>query len=136
MTVSAQEPQKRPYDALIDPQDLVNLERALPGAAQQVLDMIQKDMDFQSRRLERWDEREHSSRLLSIWLTLVEVLGIAGLAAGVILAGYQVAGSILASVDLVALANVFVNSWRRSSRGPAPTSSGRTCSQTSVPAGP
>jgi hypothetical protein len=31
----------------------------------------------------------------------------------VILAGYPVAGSIPASVDLVALVNVFVNSWRR-----------------------
>ena len=36
-----------------------------------------------------------------------------GMATWVILAGFQVAGSILATVDLVALANVLVNSWRR-----------------------
>ena len=41
------------------------------------------------------------------------VVIIAGLSTLVILSGHGVAGSILATVDLVALATVFTNAWRR-----------------------
>jgi hypothetical protein len=39
------------------------------------------------------------------------VFGIADVATGVIVAGQAVAGSLLATVDLMALANVVVKSW-------------------------
>ena len=103
----------RPYDALVDPDELVRLNDAVPGGAALVLGMIKSDMEWQAKRIDMLDEHEHKTRLLSIWLTMVVVLGIAAMATMVILAGFQIAGSILATVDLVALANVFVNSWRR-----------------------
>jgi uncharacterized membrane protein len=43
-----------------------------------------------------------------LWLGFTISMVVLGLSAGLILAGYQVAGSVLGSVDLVSLATVFV----------------------------
>jgi hypothetical protein len=68
--------------------------------------MIKTDMDWKAKRISLQDEREHKTRLFRIWLTMLVVVAIAGMATGVILAGQPVAGSVLATVDLVALAHV------------------------------
>jgi hypothetical protein len=107
------EPAKRPYDDMFDAEELAALERISPGSADFVLGMIKVDMEWQAARQDRLDRWDHSTRVLSISLTMVVVLGIAWLSAWVIATGHDVAGSVLAAVDLVALANVFVNAWRR-----------------------
>jgi hypothetical protein len=82
--------------------------------------MIKTDMDWKAKRISLQDEREHKTRLFRIWLTMLVVVAIAGMATGVILAGQPVAGSVLATVDLVALAHVLVNSRRRGDIGHVP----------------
>jgi hypothetical protein len=103
----------RPYDDLFDVQQLAQLEAVPTGGAALVLGMVQADMQWPSARQDRLDLHDHKTRLLSIWLTIIVVLTIAGLSAWVIVDGHGVAGSVLASVDLVALANVFINAWHR-----------------------
>ena len=115
MTVSPQVPTQRPYEELVDAGQLARLEKVVPGGAERVLDMIKNDMDEQAKALEVQAEREHKALLLSIWVTAGLVLLIAGLATWVILAGHPIPGSLLATVDLAALANILVNSWRRTS---------------------
>jgi hypothetical protein len=102
-----------PYRGLFDPGEMAALEAVSPGGAAYVLGMVKVDMEWQAARQDRLDKSDHSTRVLSIWLTMIVVLVIAGMTTAVILAGYQVAGSIFAAVDLVALANVFVNAWKR-----------------------
>jgi hypothetical protein len=119
MGVSPPDPQgPSPFESLIDAKELKRLEEVSPGSAALVLGMIKSDMEWQAKRTELQDTRDHSARILSIWLTMIVVLSIAGMATWVILSGHGVAGSILATVDLVALATVFTNAWRRN---PAPT---------------
>jgi hypothetical protein len=113
VTVSPQLPAKRPYEDLVDPAQLAKLEKVAPGSVDRVLAFIKRDMELQAERLEKQDEREYDAFRLSIWLTMIVVLAIAGMSTGVILAGHAVAGSVLATVDLVALATVFANAWRR-----------------------
>lgn len=113
MTVSPQVPAERAYENLVDAAQLARLEKVVPGGAGRVLDMIKADMEWQAKRIEKQDERDHEAFRLCIWLTMIVVLAIAGMATGVILAGHAVAGSVLATVDLVALATVFANAWRR-----------------------
>jgi uncharacterized membrane protein len=113
VTVSPQAPTERPYEKLVDADQLAKLQKVVPGAAERVLDMIKQDIDRQAKWSEEQDLREHKAFVLSIWVTAVLVFLIAGLATWVILAGHAVAGSVLATVDLAALANVLVNSWRR-----------------------
>ncbi|WP_375504433.1 hypothetical protein [uncultured Jatrophihabitans sp.] len=103
----------RPYDSLFDTDELETLERISPGSAEFVMGMVRVDMQWQASRQDRLDRWDHSTRVLSIWLTMIVVLGVAGMSAAVIATGHDVAGSVLAGVDLVALANVFVNAWRR-----------------------
>jgi hypothetical protein len=102
-----------PYRGLFDADEMAALEAASPGGVEFVLGMVKVDMEWQAARQDRLDKSDHSTRVLSIWLTMIVVLVIAGMTTAVILAGYQVAGSIFAAVDLVALANVFVNAWKR-----------------------
>jgi ABC-type enterochelin transport system permease subunit len=104
--------ESRPYDDIFDPAELAALEVAVPGSAGFVLGMIKSDMEWQQERQTLLDARSHASRTLSIWLTVAVVLSIAGMATACILTNHQVAGSILATVDLVALANTLVNAWR------------------------
>jgi hypothetical protein len=115
VTVSPQVPTQRPYENLVDAGQLARLDKVMPGGAEQVLNLIKQDMDRQARWSEAQDLQEHKAFVLSIWVTAVLVFLIAGLATWVILAGHAVAGSVLATVDLAALANVLVNSWRRGS---------------------
>jgi hypothetical protein len=110
--VSEPSPQ-RPYDNLFDTEELKALEGISPGSADFVLGMIKIDMQWQAARQDRLDRWDHSTRILSIWATLIVVSGITAAATGVILAGHAVAGSILAGADLVALANVFINAAKR-----------------------
>jgi uncharacterized membrane protein len=107
------QPARRPYDELFDVEQLRELEDILPGSADRVLTMIQTDMTWQSERQDRLDSREHTKTLLLISVAAVVVLVIAGLSTWVILEGHSVAGSILASVDLVALASAFLNALKR-----------------------
>jgi hypothetical protein len=104
---------QRPYENLVSADQLAKLEKVVPGSVERVLNMIKQDMEEQAKSLEIQAEREHNALLLSIWVTAGLVLLIAGLATWVILAGHPVPGSLLATVDLAALANILVNSWRR-----------------------
>ena len=102
-----------PYARLVDSDELAQLEQAIPGSGMRVFDLIARDMEVMAERLTVQDAREYSLRLLATWLTMVVVLTLAALSAWVIIVGSPVAGSILATVDLVAIANVFINSWKR-----------------------
>lgn len=103
----------RPYDGLFDTEELAALEKTSPGSADFVLGMIKVDMQWQAARQDRLDRFEYSGRRFSIIVTAVIVLGIAVMATWVINNGHDWAGSVLAGADLVALANVLVNAWRR-----------------------
>jgi hypothetical protein len=75
--------------------------------------MIENDARHIAKRQLESDKREYKLRLLASTLTMFIVLAIASMATLVIMNGHNVAGSVLATVDLVALANVFINSWKR-----------------------
>ena len=102
-----------PYAQLVDVVQLKALERISPGSTARILDLIDRDMTHMHDREYIQDTREHKLRLIATLGTLTLVVLIAGMATAVIIAGYPWAGSFLASADLVALANVLVNSWRR-----------------------
>lgn len=104
----------RPYDGLFDTEELAALEKITPGSADFVLGMIKVDMQWQAARQDRLDKFDYNGRRFSIIATAIIVLGIAGMATVVISGGHDWAGSVLAGADLVALANVLVNAWRRS----------------------
>jgi hypothetical protein len=100
--------------SLIDSADeLAALDQASPGSADFVLGMIKVDMEWQQARINLEDARQYKVRLLTIWLTLGIVVVLAGMATIVTLAGQPWVGGILAGVDLVALATVFMNAGRR-----------------------
>jgi hypothetical protein len=103
----------RPYDGLFDPDELAALEKVSPGTADFVLGMIKVDMNWQASRQDRLDRFDFVTRLIAIAFTSAVVLTITLVAAAVINRGHDVAGSILAGADLVALANVLVNAWKR-----------------------
>jgi len=103
----------RPYENLVDADQLEKLEKVVPGGAERVLDMIKQDMDRQAEWSKAQDLREHKAFLLAIWVTAGLVLLLTGIAALVFVAGHAVAGGVLVAVDLAALANILVNSWRR-----------------------
>jgi hypothetical protein len=113
VTVSPQVPTRRPYENLVDADQLEKLEKVVPGAAERVLDMIQQDMDRQAKWSEAQDLREHKAFVLAIWVTAGLVLLLSIIAALVFVAGHAIAGGVLVAVDLAALANILVNSWRR-----------------------
>lgn len=59
---------------------MLQQEAVVPGGAALVLGMIHSDMQWQMKRIEVLDEREHKTRLLGIWLTMLVVVSIAGMA--------------------------------------------------------
>jgi hypothetical protein len=116
--VTTAEPQaslKPAYEAMFDGEELARIEEVHAGSAALVLGMIQSDMEWHQKRITLQDTRDHTARLLSIWLTAVIVVAAIGGTVWVSLAGQQVAGSILASSGLVALLTALVNAWRRNS---------------------
>src|SRR5689334_13115525 len=114
MTASPQESTRTQYELfLADTDKLLKLEKVAPGLTQMVVVLMERDVQWQQERYRELDRQEHASRLVSIWGTMGLVFSIAGMSTTAILLGHEVSGSILATVDLVALANVLVNSWRR-----------------------
>jgi hypothetical protein len=101
------------YATLLDPKRIQALEKAIPNSGLLVLGLVKADQEHLAALQVTEAERDHHVRILTIWLTVLVILAITGASVWVILAGFQVAGSILATCDLVALANVFINSIRR-----------------------
>lgn len=104
-------PHQRQAD-ILDPDRLAALQ-AVQGGPEFIMGRILAEHEYQMKRQTVEDEREYKLRLLTIWLTVAVIFGITGASAGVILAGHEVAGGVLATADLVALANVLINSIRR-----------------------
>jgi hypothetical protein len=113
-------PTERPYDNLVNAAELARLEKVVPGAGDRILTMIETDMKWIADRVVKEDARQHNTRLLCIWLTVGVIVLITAASVLVILAGHDIAGSILATADLVALVNVVINSWRRGDIGQVP----------------
>jgi uncharacterized membrane protein len=101
------------YHSILDPDRLQGIADAVPGGAEFVLGMIKADQEHLAALQKMEAERDHKVRLLTVWLTVFVILAITAGAVWVILAGHAVAGSVLATCDLVALSNVFINSMRR-----------------------
>jgi hypothetical protein len=114
--VTTAEPQaslKPAYEAMFDGEELARIEDVHAGGAALVLGMIKSDMEWHQQRITLQDTRDHTARLLSIWLTtVITLVGIGG-SIWVSLAGHLVSSSILGAAGLVALANALVNPWRR-----------------------
>jgi hypothetical protein len=114
--VTTAEPQaslKPAYEAMFDGEELARIEDVHAGGAALVLGMIKSDMEWHQQRITLQDTRDHTARLLSIWLTAVIVVVAIGGTVWLGLAGQKVAGSILASTGFVAIATALVNAWRR-----------------------
>ena len=112
-TAEPQASLKPAYEAMYDGEELARIEDVHAGGAALVLGMIKSDMEWHQRRITLQDTRDHSARLLSIWLTSAIVLTAIGGTVWVSLAGHQLPGSILASAGFVAIATALVNAWRR-----------------------
>jgi hypothetical protein len=93
--------------------ELAALEQASAGSAAFVLGLIKADTEWQQVTIDLENARHYKVRLLTIWLTLGIVVILAGMATIVTLAGQPWVGGILAGVDLVALATVFMNAGRK-----------------------
>ena len=93
---------------LPSPQHLREYEEVLPGSADRILKMAegqaQHRQDLEKTAVDGGNRRSW----WGLWLGFAISLVVLGLSAGLILAGAPVAGTILGSVDLVALATVFV----------------------------
>jgi hypothetical protein len=114
--VTTAEPQvsvKPAYEALFDAEQLARIEEVHAGGAVLVLGMIQSDLEWQQKRITLQDTRDHTARLLSIWLTaVITLVGIGG-SIWVSLAGHLVTGGILGATGFAAVATALVNAWRR-----------------------
>jgi hypothetical protein len=114
--VTTAEPQasvKPAYEAMFDGEELARIEEVHAGGAALVLGMIKSDMEWHQQRITLQDTRDHTARLLSIWLTaIITLVGIGG-SVWVSLAGHLVTGGILGATGFVALATALVNAWRR-----------------------
>jgi len=88
--------------------------KTVPEGPAFMLGLIRADWEHLSKLQLKQAERDHEVRLLTIWVTLAVILAITGGSVWVILAGQPLAGSVLATADLVALASVLINSIRRS----------------------
>jgi hypothetical protein len=98
---------------MFDGEELARIEEVYAGGAALVLGMIKTDMEWQAKRTEREETRHHNVRLLTIWLTFGIVVFLGGMATVVTVTGHPWVGGILAGVNLVALATVFLNAGRR-----------------------
>lgn len=112
-TAEPQASVKPAYEAMFDGKELARIEEVHAGGAALVLGMIESDLEWQQRRITLQDTRDHTARLLSIWLTAVIVLVAIGGTVWLGLAGQKVAGSILGATGFVAIATALVNAWRR-----------------------
>ena len=112
-TAEPQASLKPAYEAMFDGEELARIEDVYAGGAALVLGMIQSDMEWHQQRITLQDSRDHTARLLSIWLTAVIVVVAISATVWVSLAGQKVTGSILAGSGLVALVTALVNAWRR-----------------------
>jgi uncharacterized membrane protein len=93
---------------LPSPEHLREYEDVLPGPADRILKMAEKQSDHR-QEIEKVAVKGGNSRSWwGLWLGFAISVLVLGLSAGLVLAGYQVAGTVLGSVDLVALASVFV----------------------------
>jgi uncharacterized membrane protein len=93
---------------LPSPEHLREYEDVLAGSADRILKMAEKQSDHR-QEIEKIAVKGGSSRSWwGLWLGFAISVLVLGLSAGLVLSGYQVAGTVLGSVDLVALASVFV----------------------------
>jgi uncharacterized membrane protein len=93
---------------LPSPEHLRGYEEVLPGSADRILTMAEKQSDHR-QEIEKDAVKGGARRSWwGLWLGFVISVLVLGLSGGLIVAGYQVAGTVLGSVDLVSLASVFV----------------------------
>ncbi|MGH9092334.1 MAG: DUF2335 domain-containing protein [Acidimicrobiales bacterium] len=93
---------------LPSPDHLRGYEEVLPGAADRILAMAEKQSDHR-QEIEKDAVKGGTRRSwYGLWLGFFISVLVLGLSGGLIVAGYGVEGTVLGSVDLVALASVFV----------------------------
>lgn len=93
---------------LPSPDHLRGYEEVVPGSANRIITMAESQSAHR-QEIEKIAVKGGNSRSWwGLWLGFVLSVMVLGLSAGLILAGDQVAGTVLGSVDLVSLASVFV----------------------------
>lgn len=83
--------------SLPESRDVERFEKALPGSGDRLLTMAELEQRHQ-----------HRTVLLGQMLGFVIALSFLGVSAWLILAGHEITGAVLGTVDLVALVTVFV----------------------------
>jgi uncharacterized membrane protein len=110
------------------PDDLTRYEQAHPGLAERIVVMAEKQITMAERQMTHRHEMErvlvtgHNTRAnLGLWLALVLAIAVLGSAVTLIVLGHDAAGGIIAAVDIVGLAGVFIygrhDQWRREHDG-------------------
>jgi uncharacterized membrane protein len=90
------------------PSQLREYEDVLPGAADRIIRMAETQAEHR-QDIEKVAVKGGNRRSWwGLWTGFVICIVVLGLSTAIILSGYQVAGTVLGGIDLVALASVFV----------------------------
>jgi uncharacterized membrane protein len=97
------------FSGPLPPPDILRrYDEVVPGAAERILVMAEQQARHR-RNLERTVVEGGSRRAnLGLWLGFILSIVVLALSAALIVNGYELAGTVIGSIDLVSLATVFV----------------------------